>query len=229
MASFLVLSLVSILLFKKFLLFLPVLRCVRIDWLIDSGMLSPYSPIALICSKLRVRWLPYMDGYVYGPTPGITELLARILSSLKPESMLDLFCGSGALSKLAYVMNVKKIKAVDIYVEAAYKNLGKLKNVKIEQRDALEIRNEEKYSILVADPPEEKIGEFLNRLPRLKKLYVDAAVVWIGPYPKARGIIRRLSRDKKCMIVEAWGDGIAVFWKTRKYKTLLEKAVKYVG
>ncbi|MEM3397748.1 MAG: hypothetical protein QW724_01230 [Nitrososphaerota archaeon] len=205
------------------------MRCVRIDWLIDSGMLSPYSPIALICSKLKVRWLPYMDGYIYGPTPGITELLARTLSLLKPESMLDLFCGSGALSKLAYIMNVKNVKAVDIYVEAAYKNLGKLKNVKIEQRDALEIGNEEKYSILVADPPEEKIEELVNRFPRLKKLYVDVAIVWVGPYSKTGKVIKKLSRDKKCLVVEAWGDAIAVFWKTRKHKTLLEKAIKYVG
>ncbi len=123
-----------------------------------------------------------MDGYIYGPTPGITELLARTLSLLKPESMLDLFCGSGALSKLAYIMNVKNVKAVDIYVEAAYKNLGKLKNVKIEQRDALEIGNEEKYSILVADPPEEKIEELVNRFPRLKKLYCLLFIVIITMY-----------------------------------------------
>lgn len=192
-------------------------------------MLSPFSPIALICSKLGVRWIPYTDGYIYGPTPGITELLERILSLLKPESMLDLFCGSGALSKLAYIMNVKNVKAVDIYVDAAKKNLMKLKSIEIEQKDALELRNEKKYSIVVADPPEEKIKEIVDRLPRLKKLYTDAAVVWIGPYSRAGRIIKRLSRDRKCMIVEAWGDAIAVFWKTEKRRILLEKAIKHVG
>jgi SAM-dependent methyltransferase len=207
---------------------LLVLKCVRIDELIESGRLSPFSPIALICNRLRVHWLPYIDGYIYGPSPGITEVLERILSLLKPNSMLDLFCGSGAFSKLAYLMNVKKIKAVDIYVEAARRNLKKLEGIEVEEGDALRIRSG-RYDMVVADPPEEKIRELIDRLPELRRLYKDVAVVWVGPYHKAVEIIKTLSRDEKCIVVEAWGDAVAVFWKKKKHETIIERAIKNIG
>ena len=207
---------------------LLVLKCVRIDELIESGRLSPFSPIALICNRLRVHWLPYIDGYIYGPSPGITEVLERILSLLKPNSMLDLFCGSGAFSKLAYLMNVKKIKAVDIYVEAARRNLRKLEGIEVEEGDALRIRSG-RYDMVVADPPEEKIRELIDRLPELRRLYKDVAVVWVGPYHKAVEMIKTLSRDEKCIVVEAWGDAVAVFWKKKKHETIIERAIKNIG
>lgn len=207
---------------------LLVLKCVRIDELIESGRLSPFSPIALICNRLRVHWLPYIDGYIYGPSPGITEVLERILSLLKPNSMLDLFCGSGAFSKLAYLMNVKKIKAVDIYVEAARRNLKKLEGIEVEEGDALRIRSG-RYDMVVADPPEEKIRELIDRLPELRRLYKDVAVVWVGPYHKAVEMIKTLSRDEKCIVVEAWGDAVAVFWKKKKHETIIERAIKNIG
>jgi SAM-dependent methyltransferase len=207
---------------------LLVLKCVRIDELIESGRLSPFSPIALICNRLRVHWLPYIDGYIYGPSPGITEVLERILSLLKPNSMLDLFCGSGAFSKLAYLMNVKKIKAVDIYVEAARRNLKKLEGIEVEEGDALRIRSG-RYDMVVADPPEEKIRELIDRLSELRRLYKDVAVVWVGPYHKAVEMIKTLSRDEKCIVVEAWGDAVAVFWKKKKHETIIERAIKNIG
>jgi methylase of polypeptide subunit release factors len=142
--------------------------------------------------------------------------------------MLDLFCGSGAFSKLAYLMNVKKIKAVDIYVEAARRNLKKLEGIEVEEGDALRIRSG-RYDMVVADPPEEKIRELIDRLPELRRLYKDVAVVWVGPYHKAVEIIKTLSRDEKCIVVEAWGDAVAVFWKKKKHETIIERAIKNIG
>jgi len=201
------------------------LKCVRVDELIESGRLSPFSPIALICNRLRIRWLPYIDGYIYGPSPGITEVLERILSLLKPESMLDLFCGSGAFSKLAYLMNVKKVKAVDIYVEAARRNLKKLEGIKIEESDAFGIRTG-RYDMVVADPPEEKIKELMDRLPELRRLCRDVVVVWLGPYHKAGEMIKSLSSGEKCITVEVWGDAVGVFWKKKKHETIIERALR---
>jgi SAM-dependent methyltransferase len=204
------------------------LKCVRVDELIESGRLSPFSPIALICNRLGVRWLPYIDGNIYGPSPGITEVLERILSLLRPESMLDLFCGSGAFSKLAYLMNVKKVKAVDIYIEAAKRNLKKLEGIEVEEGDALGIRTG-RYDMVVADPPEEKIRELIDKLPELRRLYRDVTVVWVGPYHKAGEMIKSFSGGEKCIIVEAWGDAVTIFWKKKKHEKIIERAVKNIG
>ncbi len=166
-----------------------------------------------------------MNRYIYGPTPGITEVLERVLDTLKPKSMLDLFCGSGALSKLAYIKNVEKIKAVDIYVEAAKKNLKKLKKVEIEEGDALKL-DSRRYDLIVADPPEEEIKQVIRELREFKKKYVKAMVIWLGPYHKASKIIKTLSRDRKCIIVEAWGDAVGILWKKRGHKEAIEKALR---
>lgn len=201
------------------------MKCIRVRWLIESGRLSPLSPIALICMRLKVEWLPYMHRYVYGPTPGITEVLERVLDALKPKSMLDLYCGSGALSKLAYIKNVEKIKAVDIYVEAAKKNLKKLKRVEIEEGDALKFDGG-RYDLVVADPPEEEIKNLIRKLREFKKKYVKAMVIWLGPYHKASKIIKTLSRDRKCIIVEAWGDAVGILWKKSEHKEAIRKALR---
>ena len=108
---------------------MPKPRPVKLSWLIRTGRLSEFSPTALISEKLGINWLMMFDEYVYGPGPGIVELLDLILRYVKPKSFLDLFGGSGALSKLASLRGVRKITYIDLYPDAAILNLRRISGV----------------------------------------------------------------------------------------------------
>lgn len=187
-------------------------RPVEVGWLVKTGRLSPLSPIVLLCRELGVRWLPYLDGYVYGPAPGIAELLDAVLMVLRPRSMLDLFCGSGALSKLAHRRGVRRIKAVDIYAEVAERNLKRLKGVEVVEADAMAFRDRA-YDLLVADPPESLADKLLEMLPRLSRLYRKVALVWLGPYHRATERAMRFRGRRRRVVAECWGDAVAIIWK----------------
>ena len=89
---------------------------VKIRTLIRERRISPMSPVVLASEKLGINWLPlFNDEYVYGPTPGIVEAADAVLSELKPRTVIDLFGGSGALSKLAVMRGTRKVIYVDLY------------------------------------------------------------------------------------------------------------------
>jgi len=190
-------------------------KVVRIEHLLKSRRLSRVSPLTLLSKELGIKWLMLWNGYVYGPTPGIVEALDLLITSLKPKSMLDLFCGSGALSKLAYLKRVREITCVDLYVEAAKRNLQRCKNVKIIEGDALSFKLYRNFDLVVADPPEELINKTLANLPRLRRVFRLAALIWIGPYHKAGRRVRLLKKKRMNTVLEAWGDGLAIFWKPK--------------
>ncbi|MEM2773197.1 MAG: hypothetical protein QXX82_02180 [Nitrososphaerota archaeon] len=203
-----------------------VKNTVKVDELVRSGKLSPFSPIYLTCCRLGVKWLPYVNGCIYGPTPGITETLDVFLTCMEFDSMLDLFCGSGALSKLAYLRGVREIVAVDMYTESAVKNIGKISNIRVVRADALTFRDG-CYDLLVADPPEKLIKTFIKNLSKISRMYKHVALIWLGPYSKVSRYRSFFTSKKNYKIIEVWGDAIMVTWK-RNSKREVEKALASV-
>ena len=190
-------------------------RPVKLSWLIRSGRISPMSPIVLIAEKLGISWLMMFDEYIYGPTPGIIEASDLLIRYLKPRSVIDLFGGSGSLSKLAMRNGVKNVTYVDIYPEAAKLNLADHKNeVKIIKSDVfsfLEKRIE--CDLLLADPPEELIDKTMNTILSRRDVFRKAALIWLGSSESSGRRIRFLRGRRMVEVVSAWGDSFAIFWK----------------
>jgi len=185
---------------------------VKITQLIKSGRLSPMSPITLISEKLGINWLMMFDDeYVYGPTPGITEAADLLITHLKPKTVIDLFGGSGALSKLAVKKGVKKVVYVDLYPEAAVLNLKKQKGIQIIKDDVFDfLERDVRCDLLIADPPEDLIDEVLRRTKNIRRIIRKAALIWLGAYPPAK---KRMHKTRTTTVIEAWGDSFAVLWK----------------
>ena len=188
-------------------------RPVKLSWLIRTGRLSEFSPTALISERLGIRWLMMFDEYVYGPGPGIIEALDLILKYVKPKSFLDLFGGSGALSKLAYIRGVKKITYVDLYPDAAILNLKRLIGVKIVKGDAMNFLELNLHDVVVADPPREMINELLKRIDDLRKVFRKVCLIWIGDVDELEKRSCFLRNRRMVEVIKAWGDCFAVLWK----------------
>ena len=205
-------------------------RPVKLSRLVEDGRISPMSPVVLISEKLGIRWLNMFDGeYVYGPTPGLIEASDLLIKAFKPRSLIDLFGGSGAVSKLASRNGVRKIIYVDLYSEAAELNLRGEKAVTIIKRDAFEfMRSGVKADVVILDPPEELIPKALKALLRFRNVFRKAALIWIGPIERSRRYARALKGRRLIRILEAWGDSFAILWKpgfgdrVQKVERLLE-------
>ncbi len=190
-------------------------RPVKLSWLIRSGRISPMSPIALIAEKLGISWLMIFDEYVYGPTPGIIEASDLLIRALKPRSVIDLFGGSGSLSKLAMRNGVKNVTYVDMYPEAAKLNLADHMNeVRIIKSDVFSfLEGRIECDLLLADPPEELIDKTVNAVISRREVFRKAALIWLGPSGRSRRRIGLLRGRRMVEVVSAWGDSFAIFWK----------------
>ena len=190
-------------------------RPVKLSWLIRSGRISPMSPIVLIAEKLGISWLMIFDEYVYGPTPGIIEASDLLIRALKPRSVIDLFGGSGSLSKLAMRNGVKNVTYVDMYPEAAKLNLADHMNeVRIIKSDVFSfLEGRIECDLLLADPPEELIDKTVNAVISRREVFRKAALIWLGPSGRSRRRIGLLRGRRMVEVVSAWGDSFAIFWK----------------
>ena len=190
-------------------------RPVKLNWLIRSGRISPMSPIVLIAEKLGISWLMIFDEYVYGPTPGIIEASDLLIRALKPRSVIDLFGGSGSLSKLAMRNGVKNVTYVDMYPEAAKLNLADhMSGVRIIKSDVFSfLEGRIECDLLLADPPEELIDKTVNAVISRREVFRKAALIWLGPSGRSRRRIGLLRGRRMVEVVSAWGDSFAIFWK----------------
>ncbi|MEM2188292.1 MAG: hypothetical protein QXG25_03220 [Nitrososphaerota archaeon] len=186
---------------------------VRIDWLTRTAKVSPMSPLVLAAEKLGIRWLMLFDGeYVYGSSPGLIEAADALIRAMRPRSLIDLFGGSGAVSKLAAMNGVKRIIYVDLYPEAAYRNLRGMRGIEIVREDAFKFLGRGvECDLLIADPPEELADKTARYLMRNRRVFRKAALTWIGSDCPRRKI-SSLARMRMTEIIEVWGDFFLILW-----------------
>jgi hypothetical protein len=204
-------------------------KLVRVDWLTRTAKVSLMSPLVLAAERLGIRWLMLFDGkYVYGSSPGLVEAADALIRVLRPRSLIDLFGGSGAISKLAAMNGVKKIIYVDLYPEAASRNLRNVREIQIVREDAFKFLGRGvRCDLLIADPPEELADKTARYLMRNRHVFKKAALMWIGSECPRRKI-DNLSRMRMTDVVEVWGDFFLILWsrglrdRVERVKQMLE-------
>ena len=85
------------------------MRIVKLEKVVRSGRLSSLSPFLLIAKELRLKYLIEENSLITGPAVGLSILVDKMTINLPIKSMLDLCCGSGAFTKIAYRNGVGKI------------------------------------------------------------------------------------------------------------------------
>ena len=77
------------------------MKLVKVNNLSRDGR-SRYSATCLLSKELNLEVLPVTDeGKIHFTSPTFAEIVDVLTRKFKIEEMLDLFCGSGALSKIA--------------------------------------------------------------------------------------------------------------------------------
>jgi 16S rRNA G966 N2-methylase RsmD len=106
---------------------------------------------------------------------------------------LDLFSGSGALSKIALLNGTQKAECADIFTKAIAKNLVEFKNrIKVIEGDIFKMNFKEFYDLVLADTPSTLLIDFTKRvLPQLK---TNLVIMYYG----GKG---NIERDKKIEVL----------------------------
>ena len=130
-----------------------VARIVKLDRILKSRKASLLSPPLLIAKELKLKYLIEEGRLLVGPAVGLSVLIDRLTRIIPINSMLDLCCGSGALTKIAMKNGVTKIVCVDKNVKAVEKNLGRKNNVRIIKADVLKFKIEEFFDLIILDAP----------------------------------------------------------------------------
>jgi SAM-dependent methyltransferase len=146
------------------------MRLVSLRDILKNREMSSLSPLLLIAKELNLNYLIEENGLITGPAVGLSILIDKITKQLPIKSMLDLCCGSGAITKIANRNGVKKIVCVDKNTKAAELNIGKIDGIKIVKEDIMKFEIEDHFDLIVLDAPREilpkisrRFGEFIKK------------------------------------------------------------------
>jgi SAM-dependent methyltransferase len=146
------------------------MKLVTIRDIVKSEKTSSLSPLLLIARELKLNYVIEENGLITGPAVGLSILIDKITKQLPIKSMLDLCCGSGAITKIANRNGVKKIVCVDKNTKAAELNIGKIDGIKIVKEDIMKFEIEDYFDLIVLDAPREilpkisrRFGEFIKK------------------------------------------------------------------
>lgn len=155
------------------------MKLVKVNNLSRDGR-SRYSATCLLSKELNLEVLPVTDeGKIHFTSPTFAEIVDVLTRKFKIEEMLDLFCGSGALSKIALLNGVTKIKSVDVFTGATEINLrGYANKVEVVQENVFEINFNGHYDLVTVDSPTILIENVVQGL--IPKIKSDLLVLYYG-------------------------------------------------
>jgi SAM-dependent methyltransferase len=175
------------------------MKILRIEDALKNKKISPISPALLIAKELKIKYLIKENRKITGPAVGLSILVDRLTRNLPIKSMLDLCCGSGALSKIAKRNNVPKVVCVDKNIEAVKRNIENKTNIIIVKADVLKFEINQFFDLIVLDAPRELLQKLFKRF----KHFVSNSnifVLWHGSCEevewneKVRERLRSISR-----------------------------------
>ena len=155
------------------------MKLVSLREIVKSEKMSSLSPLLLIAKELKLNYLIEENGLITGPAVGLSILIDKITKQLPIKSMLDLCCGSGAITKIANRNGVKKIVCVDKNTKAVELNIEKTNGIKIVKEDIMKFEIEDYFDLIVLDAPREILPKISRRFDEFIKKS-NIFVLWHG-------------------------------------------------
>jgi 16S rRNA G966 N2-methylase RsmD len=146
-------------------------RCLPLSRAIDEGLVPEESPLAEVMRKYNLKNIVLARGSaISGPSPGAIKTMEQIHESKDIGTVLELFAGSGAYSKVAVDYGADRVDIVDIDAEPARGNFDDTQKVNIREIDVFDFTPDREYDLIIADPNSELAKQFIEeKVPELVK------------------------------------------------------------
>lgn len=126
---------------------------------VKHGVISEASPVYKTAKALDLPIL-LRGRYVVGPSPGLVEVVSETIQVNHFSTVLDLFAGTGAISKVALREGVKNATCVDLNTSGEISEMLKeySDKVLVHKGDVFDfvLRMRKKFDLVAADPEYEK-------------------------------------------------------------------------
>lgn len=146
------------------------MELIKVKDIAKKGFRSKYSSTYLLAKAVDLDVLPITDEEkIHFTSPTFAEIVDDLTSKFQVRKMLDLFCGSGALSKIALLNKTPKVKCVDVFTKAAVINLCEFEDkVEIVEGNILKMDFDERFDFVTIDSPSvllmDVVGELLPKI-----------------------------------------------------------------
>lgn len=118
---------------------------------------------------------------VAGPQPGPIETIERLFEKYDIDAVLDLFCGSGAFTKVALQQGASTVTCLDLNLASARENLRECREqVRFKETDAFDFTPERRYDLVLVDPYFHLLPEFIKEQYPTLSTAADMILVTAG-------------------------------------------------
>ncbi|SRR6266480_6351107 len=134
----------------------PLHRLVSIARAVEARIITTSSPLFETAQKYSIQHILIRGPHVEGPNPGLAEVVDETLSLKKYNAVLDLFSGTGLVTRIAIRKEISQIMSVDATTGNA---LRQIFNSPVEQERITFIQGDvfgldltKEFDLAVADP-----------------------------------------------------------------------------
>jgi predicted RNA methylase len=162
--------------------FRDLIRIITKEKALRDGIIQSNSPIEKTMQKYGLRFIEIIGPDITAPDPPTLELVATLVREINPQTVADLFCGTGAISKIVLIESPQsRVTAFDTMIEFARKTLQKYHSrVRILQKDVFATALRGNYDLIIADPFDYMALDFARVVvPRLAR-HCDTLLVSHG-------------------------------------------------
>lgn len=216
----------------------PNVTCVNLEALHEVAKNVPclqleYLPELIFAKRLGLKSIILLEGMLIGPTFEVAPLIEHLVKN-GARTVLDLFCGTGALSLISVQFGAEHVTCVDINIEAALMNLASYVGEKVEvvQCNAYEYKPNRFYDLVIADSLpsitfRKKVAE--SFLPKLRTFGKTIVIVLGSTY--YRSSIKRKARLVndllgKALLLDMYGLTYAVHSKDEEIMNSVKQVFK---
>ncbi len=170
---------------------------ISLDEAIKNGIMSKDSPLVKKMREYNLKYLILAGGTVItGPLSDSITTMERICKEYNIDSVLDVFCGSGGLTKVLFNHGTTRGTCIDLNLTSAKENLKDISSkIDFRETNAFNYKPKREYDLMIGDPYYDIAYDFVDKvLPQyIKKCrYYFMTVGFIDNFYWSDKIINKL-------------------------------------
>jgi len=149
----------------------PLHRLIPLERAVQSGIITKLSPVYKAADKFGIPYVLIRGRFIEGPNPGLAEITEKLMKKGDYKNVLDLFSGTGIVSKVALLNHAEKVVCIDQLTGDQLSIMLKDYKNKVEaiKCDAFSFEIKEPFDLIVADPDYENAIKVIQEIaPKIK-------------------------------------------------------------